>query len=164
MRTIKRCPASHEQKHSLEISSWRGWHTPQDPENTEENLMMRNMSITIFILHLNTISCNQNHFTTHRDVSVSSGDIFFPVTTWYVVIKPYRLSLKPRLFFYRTFEGVCRLRRPLGGSSGGMRSDGLSFPWMGEGTGSGSHTHERDIQYIRTEILLQRVKTTSPTD
>lgn len=46
-------------------------------------------------------------------------------------------------FSSSTLEGVGRLRRPLGGSSGGTKSGGVSLLRAGEGTGSGTHTHTR---------------------
>lgn len=54
-------------------------------------------------------------------------------------------------FLCSTFEGGCRLRMPLGGSSGGMSSAGV--PWWGRDVGSGSHIHTHNI-YVSKWVMF----------
>lgn len=107
-----------------------------------------------FLLHLNWISSLLSSiFSYFNTISVIWG--YFPDIPAGCVE-----ALWDFFIICPTFDGVCRLRMPLGGSSGGTRSAGFSFNWTGKDMGSGSHTHmntrEETVWYHLHFIHIQK--------
>ncbi len=75
--------------------------------------------------------------------------------------KCYELFL---LLFCCTFDGVGRLRMPLGGSSGGRRSAGESFNRTGMDAGSGTHTDIHTHNTVSVYVVLFAMTVHKKTD